>query len=118
MSEVVEKKSKRCCDEEAMSARREEILETATEFFARARFLRRDHPGSGGSAPDRQRDPLSSFSQQARSLSGRRGSGDGEAATSGSNASIASIERRARTHGEGNLDLSCLFCRKPAALSS
>jgi AcrR family transcriptional regulator len=34
MSEVVQKKSKRCCDEEAMSARREEILEIATQLFA------------------------------------------------------------------------------------
>jgi AcrR family transcriptional regulator len=34
MSEVVQKKSKRCSDEEAMSARREEILEMATQLFA------------------------------------------------------------------------------------
>ena len=34
MSEVVQKKSKRCSDEEAMLARREEILETATQLFA------------------------------------------------------------------------------------
>jgi AcrR family transcriptional regulator len=34
MSEVVQKKSKRCCDEEAMSARREEILDMATQLFA------------------------------------------------------------------------------------
>ena len=38
MSEVVQKKSKRCSDEEAMSARREEILETATELFAEQGF--------------------------------------------------------------------------------
>jgi AcrR family transcriptional regulator len=34
MSEVVQKKSKRCSDEEAMSARREDILEMATQLFA------------------------------------------------------------------------------------
>jgi AcrR family transcriptional regulator len=34
MSELVQKKSKRCSDEEAMTARREEILQTATELFA------------------------------------------------------------------------------------
>jgi AcrR family transcriptional regulator len=34
MSEVVQKKSKRCSDEEAVSARREEILEMATQLFA------------------------------------------------------------------------------------
>ena len=34
MGEVVQKKSKRCSDEEAMSARREEILEMATQLFA------------------------------------------------------------------------------------
>jgi AcrR family transcriptional regulator len=34
MSELVRKISKRCSDEEAMTARREEILHTATELFA------------------------------------------------------------------------------------
>ncbi len=34
MSELVQKKSKRCSDEDAMTARREEILQTATELFA------------------------------------------------------------------------------------
>lgn len=34
MSEVVHKKSKRCSDEEAVSARWEEILEMATQLFA------------------------------------------------------------------------------------
>jgi len=34
MSEVIQKKPKRCSDEEAMSARREEILEMATQLFA------------------------------------------------------------------------------------
>jgi AcrR family transcriptional regulator len=34
MSEVVQKKSKRCSDVEALSARREEILEMATQLFA------------------------------------------------------------------------------------
>lgn len=34
MSEVVQKKSRRCSDEEALLARREEILEMATELFA------------------------------------------------------------------------------------
>jgi AcrR family transcriptional regulator len=34
MGEVVQKRSKRCSDEEAMSARREEILEMATQLFA------------------------------------------------------------------------------------
>src|SRR5580693_7626318 len=38
MSEVVQKKSKRCCDEEAMSARREDILEMATQLFAEQGF--------------------------------------------------------------------------------
>jgi AcrR family transcriptional regulator len=34
MSEVVQKKTKRCSDEDAMSARHEEILEMATQLFA------------------------------------------------------------------------------------
>ncbi len=34
MSDVVQKKSRRCSDEEAMSARQEEILEMATQLFA------------------------------------------------------------------------------------
>jgi AcrR family transcriptional regulator len=34
MSELVQKKPKRCSDEEALTARREEILQTATELFA------------------------------------------------------------------------------------
>ena len=34
MGEVVQKRSKRCSDEEAVSARREEILEMATQLFA------------------------------------------------------------------------------------
>jgi AcrR family transcriptional regulator len=38
MSELVQKKSKRCSDEEAMTARREEILQTATELFANQGF--------------------------------------------------------------------------------
>jgi AcrR family transcriptional regulator len=38
MSEIVEKKSKRCCDEGAMTARREEILHTATELFGEYGF--------------------------------------------------------------------------------
>jgi AcrR family transcriptional regulator len=38
MSEVVQKKSKRCCDEDAMSARREDILEMATQLFAEQGF--------------------------------------------------------------------------------
>jgi AcrR family transcriptional regulator len=38
MSKVTEKKLKRCCDEEAMLARREEILQTATELFAEQGF--------------------------------------------------------------------------------
>jgi AcrR family transcriptional regulator len=38
MSDLSEKKMRRCCDEEAVSARREEILETATELFAEHGF--------------------------------------------------------------------------------
>jgi AcrR family transcriptional regulator len=38
MSELSEKKMRRCCDEEALSARREEILEMATELFAEHGF--------------------------------------------------------------------------------
>jgi AcrR family transcriptional regulator len=38
MSKVTEKKPKRCCDEEAILARREEILQTATELFAEQGF--------------------------------------------------------------------------------
>lgn len=38
MSEFVERKSRRCCDEEAMTARREEILQTATELFGEHGF--------------------------------------------------------------------------------
>lgn len=38
MGNLADKKSKRCCDEEAMLARREEILETATELFAEHGF--------------------------------------------------------------------------------
>jgi AcrR family transcriptional regulator len=38
MSDLSEKKVRRCCDEEAFSARREEILETATELFAEHGF--------------------------------------------------------------------------------
>jgi AcrR family transcriptional regulator len=38
MSADVQKKSKRCCDEEAMSARREDILEMATQLFAEQGF--------------------------------------------------------------------------------
>jgi AcrR family transcriptional regulator len=38
MSELEQKRPKRCCDEEAMTARREEILQTATELFAAQGF--------------------------------------------------------------------------------
>jgi AcrR family transcriptional regulator len=38
MGNLTDKKTKRCCDEEAMLARREEILETATELFAEHGF--------------------------------------------------------------------------------
>jgi AcrR family transcriptional regulator len=38
MSDLTEKKAKRCCDLEAISARREEILEMATELFANQGF--------------------------------------------------------------------------------
>jgi AcrR family transcriptional regulator len=38
MSKLTEKKPKRCCDEDAILARREEILQTATELFAEQGF--------------------------------------------------------------------------------
>src|SRR5271154_1509731 len=38
MDNLSEKKLKRCCDEESMLARREEILDTATELFAEQGF--------------------------------------------------------------------------------
>jgi AcrR family transcriptional regulator len=38
MSELSDKKMRRCCDEEALSARQEEILETATQLFAEHGF--------------------------------------------------------------------------------
>jgi AcrR family transcriptional regulator len=38
MSKVTEKRPKRCCDEEAILARREDILQTATELFAEQGF--------------------------------------------------------------------------------
>lgn len=38
MSELIQKKSRRCCDEGALTARREEILQTATELFAEHGF--------------------------------------------------------------------------------
>jgi AcrR family transcriptional regulator len=38
MSKLTENKSRRCCDEEAILARREEILQTATDLFAEQGF--------------------------------------------------------------------------------